>query len=199
VATNGQRLATSKVDTAAGLEGTNQFIVPRKGVIELARLVKDAGESNVDLQLSANHLRVVSGESSLTTKLIDGKYPDYNRAIPENGDKLVTADRLELREALSRIAILSNEMYRNVKLHLSDGKLRLHANNPQHEEAEESVTVDYEGEELEIGFNVSYLIDVLSTLQGEKVAIVLSDSNGAAVITSPEDDLSRFVVSPMML
>ncbi len=199
VATNGQRLATSEFDAGAGMDGKSQFIIPRKGVIELARVIKDAGQSDVQLMASSNHLKVSSGGASLTTKLIDGTYPDYHRAIPEGGSKLVRIDRREVREALSRIAILSNEMYRNVKLLLSKDKLQLNANNPQQEEAEETVTVDYDGDDLEIGFNVSYLIDVLSTLQGEKVVMTLSDSNSAALITDPEDSMSRFVVSPMML
>ena len=197
VATNGQRLATSEVVMETGIKDKSQFIIPRKGVIELGRLIKDAGSEEVELQLSSNHLRVTQGSSTLTSKLIDGTYPDYSQAIPQVGDKLLRFDRLELRDALSRIAILSNEMYRNVRLRLSKGKIQLHANNPQMDEADETVNVDYDGEELEIGFNVSYLIDVLSTLKGEKVACSLSDSNGAALLTDPEDQSSRFVVSPM--
>lgn len=199
VATNGQRLAISEIEVAYEKEENSQFIVPRKGIIELSRLMKDVGDQRVMLQFSSNHLKVTKDGSSLTTKLIDGTYPDYSRAIPENSDKTVFADREELREALSRIAILSNEVYRNVRLHLSNGKVEFYANNPQHEEAEETVAVDYQGEELEIGFNVSYLIDVLSTLEGEKVVIELSDSNSAALMRDPEDSDSRFIVSPMML
>ena len=199
VATNGQRLAISDLTTKTGIDGNNQFIVPRKGVIELARLIKDVDQEEIELQLTSNHLRVTKGTASLTTKLIDGTYPDYNRAIPEAADKLVVIDRREFKDALSRIAILSNEMYRNVKLFLSQGVVQLNANNPMQEEAEESINVDYDGEDLEIGFNVGYLIDVLNILEGAKVEVALSDSNSAALLTDPEDESSRFVVSPMML
>jgi len=199
VATNGQCLATCEVATEQGLAEKNQFIVPRKGVIELGRLIKDGSAEPVELRLSANHLQVAHGHASLTSKLIDGTYPDYEKAIPAQGNKKVIFDRLEMREALSRIAILSNEMYRNVSFKLSEGKIELHANNPQQEEAEETVNVDYEGEALNIGFNVSYLIDVLSTLEGEKVACTLTDADTAALLTDSDDMLSRFVVSPMML
>ena len=135
----------------------------------------------------------------MITKLIDATYPDYARAIPVNGDKVMVGDRLELKEALVRTAILSNEMYRNVRLLFGDGKLEMHSNNPQQEEAEESVSIEYEGNELEIGFNVSYLIEALSVIQGEKVRMALSDANSACLLTDPDDINSRYIVSPMML
>jgi len=199
VATNGQRLATSSVECETDASSVNQYVVPRKGVQELLRLAKEAGEATVDLHFSTNHLRAMKDGASLITKLIDGSYPDYTRAIPTGGDKVLVVDRKELREALGRIAVLSNEVYRNVKLSLSNGKVQLNANNPQQEEAEEFVNVDYEGDPLEIGFNVSYLIDVLSKMTGERVEICLSDANSAALLTDPDDQVSKYVVSPMML
>ena len=196
VATNGQRLATT--EAAVEMSGRHQVIVPRKAVIELGKMLKDS-KQDLTLNMTSNHLHVSQDGASLTTKLVDAAYPDYNRAIPASGDKVVSADRKELKEALGRISILCNEMYRNVRLQLSPGELQLHANNPLQEEAEEKLGVDYEGEGLEIGFNVGYMIDVLNTIEGEKVTIAMSDANSAALLTDPEDPLSRFVISPMML
>lgn len=198
VATNGQRLATSFGEHQASVE-KQQYILPRKGVQELARLLSDAPEGVVALHFSRNHMRVSVGHAVLTTKLIDGTYPDYSRAIPNGGNKIMQGNRLEIREALNRTSILSNEMYRNVRLQLSPGKLDLHANNPLQEEAEETVAIEYEGEPLEIAFNVGYLLEALSTMQGETVRIVFIDTNSACVLTDPDDPNSRCVVSPMML
>jgi DNA polymerase-3 subunit beta len=197
VATNGQRLASSLVET--GVKGNHQFIIPRKGVVELVRVLDvDAGEA-VTLNFTANHMQVDRGNVRLITKLIDATYPDYSRAIPTGGDKTVIADRGVLKEALSRTAILSNELYRNVRLKLCEGKLDMHANNPQQEEAEETVTVDYKGCSLEIGFNVSYLIDALAAMKGETVRMTFSDS-GSAVLLQDTDELeSLYVISPMVL
>jgi len=198
VATNGQRLATSFGEHQTTGE-LHQYIVPRKGVHELARLLGDAPEGDVALHFSRNHMRVSIANAVLTTKLIDSTYPDYSRAIPGGGDKIMQGNRLEIREALNRTSILSNEMYRNVRLQLSSGKLDLHANNPLQEEAEETVDIEYDGEPLEIAFNVGYLLEALSTMQGETVRMAFIDTNSACVLTDPEDLNSLYVVSPMML
>ena len=195
VATNGQRLAVTTTD-GPGQQSPAQFIVPRKAVGELSRMVS---EGDIRLGFSTNHVSVESGSSTLVSKLIDGTFPDYRRAVPEGADKVVTCNRHELREALSRTSILSNEMYRNVRLQLATGEIRISANNPMQEEAEEIVSVEYEGPELEIGFNVSYLLDALSALAGDVATLSFADSNTATVIRDPEDDASVFVVSPMML
>lgn len=199
VATNGQRLAIAERALEQQELEVKQYIIPRKGVLELSKLLKDIKDESVSLLMSPNHLSVVGASANFTTKLIDGSYPDYTGAIPVGSDKILLLDRLELKDTLSRIAILSNEMYRNVKLCLSKGELQLKANNPMQEEAEEVVSVDYEGEDLEIGFNVSYLLDVLQKMSGTKVRLELSDHNSPVLMTNPEDDQSRFVVSPMML
>ncbi|MBD3646586.1 MAG: DNA polymerase III subunit beta, partial [Pseudomonadales bacterium] len=199
VATNGQRLATSFLDDGPDGEEKLQFIIPRKGILELGRLIGDAGEETVTLQFSPNHMKATCGRATLITKLIDGAYPDYGRAIPSAGDKVLMGDRREIREALSRTAILSNEMYRNVRLMIEPDKLEMHANNPLQEEAEETISVDYNGGDLEIGFNVGYLIEALSAMAGDKVRMVFSDSKSAALISDPEDDKSLYVISPMML
>jgi len=197
VATNGQRLAASRVELAGGL-GNHQFIIPRKAVGELSRVLNDSDET-VDLHFTGNHMMLEQPGVRLVTRLIDATYPDYTRAIPSGGDRVVTSDRQLLKEALSRTAILSNELYRNVRLIVMPGKLDMHANNPQQEEAEESIAVDYDGEPLEIGFNVSYLIEALSAMQGDRVRLTLSDPTTACVLEDLDEAESLYVISPMVL
>ena len=197
VATNGQRLATSFVST--GAQGSHQFIIPRKGVAELVRVLDEDSGEPVTLNFTANHMQVDRGNVRLITKLIDATYPDYSRAIPNGGDKVVIADRRLLKEALSRTAILSNELYRNVRLMLGPGKLDMHANNPQQEEAEETVTVEYEGDSLEIGFNVSYLIEALSAMKSDTVRMTFSDPGSACLLEDLDEAESLYVISPMVL
>ncbi len=138
---------------------------------------------------------------TFTSKLVDGKFPDYNRVLPKGGDKNIIGDRKELRQAFSRVSILSNEKYRGVRLVLNSGQLKILANNPEQEEAEESVSVDYSGNSLEIGFNVSYLIDVLTALNSTRVKFVLSDSNSSALLEAEDGESSEalYVVMPMRL
>jgi DNA polymerase-3 subunit beta len=167
-------------------------------VIELGRMLKDSDRSLV-MQFSDNHLQVKADGLCLTTKLIDGSYPDYERAIPVGGDKIVLVDRREFKDALTRTAILANEVYRNVRLMLIPGSLTIQANNPLHEEAEERVAVDYQGDDVEIGFNVGYVIDALSVIDSEQVQVILSDGHSPMLLMAPGNSQSRFVVSPMML
>ena len=197
VATNGQRLATSFTKT--DYKGSHQFIIPRKGIAELIRVLDDDSEELAILNFTANHMQLDRGNVRLTTKLIDATYPDYLRAIPSGGNKVVRVDRLVLKAALCRTAILSNELYRNVKLVLREGKLDMHANNPQQEEAEETVTVEYEGDSLEIGFNVNYLIDALSVMKGKTVRMTFSDAFSACLLEDTDDFESLYVISPMVL
>lgn len=198
VATNGQRLAIRHLPREFSVSEKVQFVVPRKGVIELGRMLKDSSLA-LSMQFSDNHLQVKTGNFCLTTKLIDGSYPDYERAIPVGGDKIVLVDRREFKDALTRTSILANEVYRNVRLVLSSGNLTIHANNPLQEEAQERVAVEYQGEEIEIGFNVGYVIDALSVIDSDQVQVALSDSHSAMLLTAPDDLQSRYVVSPMML
>ncbi len=130
---------------------------------------------------------------------MDGKFPDYERVLPKGGDKLVLGDRQALREAFSRTAILSNEKYRGIRLQLASGQLKIQANNPEQEEAEEEISVEYNGDSLEIGFNVSYLLDVLGVMTTEQVRLILSDSNSSALVQESDNDDSAYVVMPMRL
>lgn len=198
VATDGHRLATAWAEASVGDDSTHQIIVPRKGILELARLLQ-GGDNPVTLVIGANHIRANVGDFTFTSKLVDGKFPDYQRVIPRNGDKIMLGDRQELRQVFSRIAILSNEKYRGVRLSLAEGNLQVMANNPEQEEAEESLAVDYQGPTLEIGFNVNYLLDVLSILNSDVVRFTLSDPNSSALIEGYDEPNSTYVVMPMRM
>ncbi len=198
VATDGHRLATSASAAEVPAGGSHQIIVPRKGILELARLLQ-GGDSPVTLVIGASHIRANVGDYTFTSKLVDGKFPDYQRVIPKNGDKVVLGDRQELRQVFQRIAILSNEKYRGVRLTLSDGYLKVTANNPEQEEAEETVAVEYEGPSIDIGFNVNYLLDVLSILGSDVVRFTLADANSSALIQGFDDPNSTYVIMPMRM
>ncbi|MFE8070413.1 DNA polymerase III subunit beta [Marinobacteraceae bacterium S3BR75-40.1] len=198
VATDGHRLAMSRIAVATQATEPRQVIVPRKGVQELTRLLDDS-ESPVELVFGDSHLRGTVGNYTFTSKLIEGKFPDYNRVIPKGGDKLVRADRKTLRSTLQRAGILSHENIRGVRLHLESGELHVYANNPDQEQAEDAMAVDYQGEALQIGFNVGYLIDVLNVLDDEQVQITLSNPNSSALIEGVGDEESLYVVMPMRL
>lgn len=198
VTTDGHRLAMCTLEQALDIQDQHQVIVPRKGILELAKLLGDT-DQDVQLTLGANHIRAQVSDFIFTSKLVDGKFPDYDRVLPRGGDKLLVGDRQQLRQAFNRTAILSNEKYRGVRLQMADNQLKIMANNPEQEEAEEEVSVDYAFDALEIGFNVSYLLDVLSALSSEAVKITLSDTNSSALVEELEDNDSVYVVMPMRL
>ncbi|MDF1628436.1 MAG: DNA polymerase III subunit beta [Alcanivoracaceae bacterium] len=197
VATDGHRLAMCDAELEA-IKDQAQVILPRKGVMELSRLLGDAG-GEVEVIVGKNHVRVVAGDITFTSKLVDGKFPEYDRVIPKKCDRLVNADRETLKQALSRVAILSNEKYRGIRVQLAEGSLRIQANNPEQEEAEEEVSVDYTGAALEIGFNVSYLLEVLNAMHGDAVELQLGDSNSSALVADPAARQATYVVMPMRL
>lgn len=202
VATDGHRLAIAVMPGEAR-EASRQVIVPRKGISELLRLL-GSGEDEVTIDVGANAIQVTLPDVCLISKLIDGKFPDYQRVVPkeEDSDKTVVVDREVLRQSLSRAAILSNDKYRAIRLCLEPNMLRIVANNPEQEEAEDEVEVAYGGDSLEIGFNVSYLIDALSALPGTEAVVHLGDSSSSCLITSKEDNEGvdcQYVVMPMRL
>ena len=198
VATDGHRLAMCTLEAPIEASQILQVILPRKGVIELSRLLINE-DQDVEVVIGSNHIRATTADFTFTSKLVDGKFPDYDRVLPKQSTKAIYGSRDELRHAFARTAILSNEKYRGVRLLLSDGTLKIVANNPEQEEAEETVSVDYAGESLEIGFNVSYLLDVMSVLSGEKIKLSLSDANSSALLEESEQGDSRYVVMPMRL
>lgn len=198
VATDGHRLALCRIQYEGTALPDRQVIVPRKGVMEISRLIEN-DDKQLKVQIGANHIRIFSTDFIFTSKLVDGRFPDYRRVLPKDGDKLVEASKEILKQAFSRASILSNEKFRGVRLNLATGELKITANNPEQEEAEEIVDVNYEGANLEIGFNVAYLIDVLNALSSENVKISLSDSNSSALIEDAKDDSALYVIMPMRL
>lgn len=198
VATDGHRLALSEREIAIKVKDNQCVIIPRKAVTELCRLLEDI-DTPATVQLGSNHLKISTGDVVFTTKLIDGRFPDYERVLPQATDKTVVADREILRHALSRISILSNERYRSVRFQLEPGTLRVSANNPEQEEAEEEISVDYSGGPLEIGFNASYVLDALNALEERDIKILLSDPNSCCLIRGLNDDATKYVVMPMRL
>ena len=199
VATDGHRLAMCTLENDFPVEeDAKRVILPHKGVRELVRLLQDeSGE--ITLVIGDNHIRATTEAFTFTSKLVEGKFPDYDSVLPKNADKSVIGSRQELRQAFARTAILSNEKYRGVRLILSEQNLKLTANNPEQEEAEEAVPVEYSGDALEIGFNVNYLLDVLGVLSGEKIRLSLSDSNSSALLEESDEGDSLYVVMPMRL
>ncbi|MGF1739247.1 DNA polymerase III subunit beta [Photobacterium satsumensis] len=197
VATDGHRMAVCAVATHDELPA-KQIIVPRKGVMELMRLL-DSPDEEIRLQIGHSNIRAEVNNYIFTSKLVDGRFPDYRRVMPQNSNKVVEASCDELRKAFSRAAILSNEKFRGVRVNLSPGEMRITANNPEQEEAEEFLDVDYQGEALEIGFNVSYVLDVLNTLKCEQVRWSLTDANASALLEDSANGEAMYVVMPIRL
>ncbi len=198
VATDGHRLAMCEIPFKSDLDATRQVIIPRKGVMELQRLL----ENNDDLatiDISNSHIRVTVAGLRFTSKLIDGRFPDYNKVLPKSTDKEMSVDKELFKQALTRTSILSNEKYRGIRLSHEKGSLKLQAHNPEHEEAEEIIEIDYKGEPLEIGFNVTYLLDALSTISSKLVDVKLKDANSSALVMGNGDETARYVVMPMRL
>lgn len=198
VATDGHRLAFSEKETNADIADVKQVILPRKGVLELIRLLKDTDDL-VKIVLGSNHLQVEFDQLRLTSKLIDGRFPDYNRVMPTDGNNVMTADRDQLRQALMRASILSNEKYRGIRLILEKNLIKLQAQNPDQEEADIELEVVYSGDEIEIGFNVNYMLDVLNVTSSEMVQAALRDSNSSFLLTYPDQADSKYVIMPMRL
>jgi DNA polymerase-3 subunit beta len=196
VATDGHRLALSEMTLSAQVKA-GQVIVPRKGILELQRIL--GTEGSVELAIGTNHVRAQIGDIRFSSKLIDGRFPEYGRVIPNSPPKRVEADRELLRQALQRTAILSNEKYRGIRLGVKTDLLTVQAHNPEQEEAEDQVEVVYAGDEVEIGFNVNYLLDALSAIEGDKVEIGLADANSSCLIHAPGLTQTRYVVMPMRL
>ena len=197
VATDGHRLALADIKLEDSIPA-RQVIVPRKAVHEFLRILGGA-EGTVDLALSDNHLQAQVGDIRFVTKLIDGKFPDYERVIPEAHEFVANIDRELVRAGLMRASILSNEKYRGIRLGLNNERLKIQAHNPEQEEAEEELEVSYQGPELEVGFNVNYLLDVLNTIHSNEVEFHLQDSNSSLLIQSPDNKNCKYVVMPMRL
>jgi DNA polymerase-3 subunit beta len=198
VATDGHRLALCETGLDQAVGTKRQIIVPRKGVTELQRLL-EGGDRALELELGRSHVRVKRDDVTFTSKLIDGRFPDYEAVIPIGAEKEVKLDREVLRAALQRAAILSNEKYRGVRVEISPGQLRISAHNPEQEEAQEEIEADTRVDNLAIGFNVNYLLDALGALKEEHVVIALRDANSSALVREASNARCRHVVMPLRL
>jgi DNA polymerase-3 subunit beta len=198
VATDGHRLALAQSTLENDVPSKQEVILPRKTVLELQRLLKDE-ETPIEMRFAANQAKFVFSGMEFVTKLVEGKFPDYNRVIPKNHKNAITLGRAPLLACLQRAAILTSEKFKGVRLNVEPGVLRIASSNAEQEEAKEELEVDYNGDAIEIGFNVTYLIDVLVNSSHEMVKIELQDSNASALFSVPEQAGFRYVVMPMRI
>jgi DNA polymerase-3 subunit beta len=197
VATDGHRLAfaTATLDVEVPRQ---EVILPRKTVLEMQRLLSDA-EGAIEMQFASNQAKFSFGGMEFVTKLVEGKFPDYNRVIPKNHKNAVTLGRAPLLASLQRTAILTSEKFKGVRLNIEPGTLRVASNNAEQEEAVDELDIDYGGDAIEIGFNVTYLIDALANMEQDMVTMELADANSSALITIPENSQFKYVVMPMRI
>ena len=206
VATDGHRLAFSSAKLDTDVPNKQEVILPRKTVIELQRLLSDASVPEgqdapmIEMQFAPNQAKFSFGAMEFVTKLVEGKFPDYNRVIPKNHKNSVTLGRAPLLASLQRTAILTSEKFKGVRLNFEPGTLRVASNNAEQEEAVDELDIDYGGDAIEIGFNVTYLIDALTNMsQQEMIKIELQDANSSALVTLPDDTNFKYVVMPMRI
>ena len=186
VATDGSRLALAQAELESDIP-KQEVILPRKTVLELMRLLKDGAEDLIELRFAGNQAKFSFSGMEFVTKLVEGKYPDYNRVIPKNHKNVITLGRAPLLASLQRAAILTSEKFKGVRVNIDPGTLRIASSNAEQEEAKEELEIDYDGPAIEIGFNVTYLMDALSNMGQEMVRIELHDGSSAALVTIPDD------------
>lgn len=197
VGTDGHRLSFTTISVAESYE-KQELILPRKTVLELIKLLEDSDEL-VAIEVSATQANFSFGGIRILSKVIDGKFPDYTRVIPTGYQNTFTVDRLTLLQAMQRASILSNEKYRGIRMVLGKDSLRLISTNSEQEEAEEELEIVYVGDSLDIGFNVGYMIDVLTNVDSAQVTFSFADANSSCLVTLPEDSNYKYVVMPMRI
>jgi DNA polymerase-3 subunit beta len=197
VATDGHRLALAQATLDVEMP-KQEVILPRKTVLELQRLLKDE-DTAIEMRFAGNQAKFAFSGMEFVTKLVEGKFPDYNRVIPKNHKNHVTLGRVPLLASLQRAAILTSEKFKGVRLNFDPGTLRIASSNAEQEEAKEELEIDYGGDAIEIGFNVTYLMDVLANMGQEMVTLSLQDSNSSALVTVPEQGGFKYVVMPMRI
>jgi DNA polymerase-3 subunit beta len=197
IATDGHRLSYAARPLGQQLD-KREVIIPRKAVLELGRLLSDADES-VELEIFGSLVRFSFGDTVLTTKIIDGKFPDYTRVVPTNYQKRFSVKRQQLLQSLQRAAILANEKFRGVRWMVAPNMLRISCTNNEQEEAQEELEISYGGEALDIGFNIMYLLDVLNNVNSEDVECAFGDANSSMLVTVPDNREFRYVVMPMRI
>jgi DNA polymerase-3 subunit beta len=196
VATDGHRLARLELPAPAGSAGMPGVIVPKKAVGEIQRQIEDA-QGEVTIELSVNKMRFTFGETVLTTKLIDGTFPDYNRVIPAGNDKRLTVERDAFARAVDRVSTISSERGRAVKLAVSEGKLVLSVTNPDQGSAVEELEADYDGPPLDIGFNAKYLLDIAQQLDSDTALFRLNDPGSPTIVQDRDGAAALYVLMPM--
>lgn len=197
VATDGHRLAFTSATLDVEVP-KQEVILPRKTVLEMQRLLNDK-EGAIEMQFAGNQAKFSFEGMEFVTKLVEGKFPDYNRVIPKNHKNIITLGRAPLLASLQRTAILTSEKFKGVRLNIEPGTLRVASNNAEQEEAVDELDIDYGGDSIEIGFNVTYLIDALNNMNQDMVKIELSDSNSSALLTIPDNAAFKYVVMPMRI
>jgi len=198
IATDGHRLAICDLESSVDVSTDRQLIVPRKGVLELSRMLI-GDEDEVILAIGRNHIRLVKGGTTFTSKLIDGRFPDYKAVVPVGADKQMLVDKALFIQALQRAAILSNEKYKGVRLESSGSTIKIIAHNPLHEEAVEEIEAELNFDRLAVGFNVTYLLDALMAIDTDQVSLELKDANSSCLVSAPDSDVNRHVVMPLKL
>ncbi|VAW69017.1 DNA polymerase III beta subunit [hydrothermal vent metagenome] len=198
VATDGHRLSFCEKHISADLADNKQVIIPRKGIGELQRLLSDT-DDEIKIILGNNHIQCSLPNQRFTSKLIDGRFPDYKRVMPEASGNNMVVNRDELKQALIRASILSNEKYRGIRIVMDNNLLKLQAQNPDQEEADVELEIQYEGEPIEMGINVNYMIDVLNTSTEETVQGFIKDANSSCLLSFPDDEDAKYVIMPMRL
>ena len=197
IATDGHRLAFASADVEATLPKA-EVILPRKTILELYKLLQDSDDA-INIEVLANQVRFSFGSTVIISKVVDGKFPDYNRVIPLDNDKIFLIERLTFLHALQRAAILANEKFRGVRLVLAPGKMSILCTNSEQEEAEEELEIAYQGGELEIGFNINYLLDVLTNLPADTLQMAFGDANRSTLVTIPDYSNFKYIVMPMRI
>jgi len=203
VATDGHRLALAQATLDVEIP-KQEVILPRKTVLELQRLLKDEGKDDkdvgmIEMRFASNQAKFSFSGMEFVTKLVEGKFPDYNRVIPKNHKNIITLGRAPLLASLQRAAILTSEKFKGVRVNIEPGTLRIASSNAEQEEAKEELEIDYAGDNIEIGFNVTYLIDALSNMSVEMIKMELQDTNSSALITVPDQPGFKYVVMPMRI
>lgn len=199
IATDGHRLAQTEVDIELDTKESRQVIVPRKAIVEINRFLEGADEEAVTVELSKNHLKITKGETTLITKLIDGKFPEFKDVLETELNINISVKRAEFIEAMTRASVLTTERSQGIKITLEPGIMRFTANNPEQEEAIEQMEIDYTGEKIETGYNGSYLVEPARVINTENIELHIQGPNGMCIIKQPEDSRSTWLVMPMRI
>ncbi|MBN8745429.1 MAG: DNA polymerase III subunit beta [Thiomonas arsenitoxydans] len=198
VATDGHRMTLASAPLEKAVE-RREIILPRKTVLELSRLLSDEDDAMIDIALASNQARLTLDGLEFTSKLIEGKFPDYQRVVPKGHRNMLQVERTTLQAALQRVAILTNDKFKGVRVNLEPGLLRLTSINAEQEEAQEEIDIDYGGDVIEIGFNIAYLIDALANMTSDQIRLELQDGNSSALFTMPDEPNFKYVVMPMRI